>query len=112
MSEVVKLQLIGLCVVGSEPSSSCSSRGNFSAGSGWSRSCLGLFALVALAVLQMASASLAEESINIAGHQNSADGHGDDRAKIFFSKGPRSAIPLAPRNCRPDLKPVWRQIVP
>lgn len=66
MSEVVKLQLIGLCVVGFGTIILLFIKSQFARVIGFVSIVLGLFALVALAVPQMASLPPAEESINIA----------------------------------------------
>ena len=83
MSEVVKLQLIGLCVVGSGIIILLFIKAQFARVTGFVAIVLGLFALVALAVPQMASLPPAEEKFDIADCQD-PDGHGGDRAEHFL----------------------------
>lgn len=86
MSEVVKLQLIGLSVIGTGIIILLFIRSQFLRVIGFVAIVLGLFSLVALAVPQMASLPPAEESIDIASIKTPAD-MASIGQKIFFSKG-------------------------
>ena len=86
MSEVVKLQLIGLTVVGTGIVTLLFIRSQFLRVMGFVAIVLGLFSLVALAVPQMASLPPAEESIDIGSIKTPAD-MASIGQKIFFSKG-------------------------
>lgn len=93
MSEVVKLQLIGLSVIGSGVLILLFIRSQFLRVIGFVAIVLGLFSLVALAVPQMASLPPAEESIDIASIKTPAD-MASIGQKIFSAKAnARSAIP-------------------
>ena len=93
MSEVVKLQLIGLCVVGFGIIILLFIKAQFARVIGFVSIVLGLFALVALAVPQMASLPPAEEKYRHCRYQN-ADGHGHDRPEDIFQQGPVCAVPF------------------
>ena len=108
MSEVVKLQLIGLCVIGLGTVILLFIKGQFIRVIGFVAIVLGLFSLVALAVPQMASLPPAEESINIADIKTPTD-MATIGQKIFFSKGQcalcHSIGPSESARC-PDLKGI------
>jgi len=112
MSEVVKLQLIGLSVVGSGVLILLFIRSQFLRVIGFVSIVLGLFSLVALAVPQMASLPPAEESIDIASIKTSADMAAIGQ-KIFFSKGQcalcHSIGPSESARC-PDLKGIGAKL--
>ncbi|MEY4527146.1 MAG: hypothetical protein RL768_865 [Nitrospirota bacterium] len=112
MSEVVKLQLIGLSVVGSGVLILLFIRSQFLRVIGFVAIVLGLFSLVALAVPQMASLPPAEESIDIASIKTPAD-MASIGQKIFFSKGQcalcHSIGPSESARC-PDLKGIGAKL--
>ena len=108
MSEVAKLQLIGLCVVGSGIVILLFIKAQFIRVIGFVAIVLGLFALVALAVPQMASLPPAEEKFDIASIKTPSDMAAIGQ-KIFFSKGQcalcHSIGPSESARC-PDLKGI------
>ena len=112
MSEVVKLQLIGLSVVGTGVIILLFIRSQFLRVIGFVSIVLGLFSLVALAVPQMASLPPAEESIDIASIKTPAD-MASIGQKIFFSKGQcalcHSIGPSESARC-PDLKGIGAKL--
>ena len=112
MSEVVKLQLIGLCVVGSGIVILLFIKAQFIRVIGFVAIVLGLFALVALAVPQMASLPPAEEKFDIASIKTPADMAAIGQ-KIFFSKGQcalcHSIGPSESARC-PDLKGIGAKL--
>jgi len=112
MSEVVKLQLLGLSVVGSGVLILLFIRSQFLRVIGFVSIVLGLFSLVALAVPQMASLPPAEESIDIASIKTPAD-MASIGQKIFFSKGQcalcHSIGPSESARC-PDLKGIGAKL--
>ena len=112
MSEVVKLQLIGLCVIGLGTVILLFIKGQFIRVIGFVAIVLGLFSLVALAVPQMASLPPAEESINIAYIKTPTD-MATIGQKIFFSKGQcarcHSIGPSESARC-PDLKGIGAKL--
>lgn len=112
MSEVVKLQLIGLSVVGTGVIILLFIRSQFLRVIGFVAIVLGLFSLVALAVPQMASLPPAEESIDIASIKTPAD-MASIGQKIFFSKGQcalcHSIGPSESARC-PDLKGIGAKL--
>ncbi|HQY56625.1 MAG: cytochrome c [Nitrospira sp.] len=112
MSEVVKLQLIGLCVIGLGTVILLFIKGQFIRVLGFVAIVLGLFSLVALAVPQMASLPPAEESINIADIKTPTD-MATIGQKIFFSKGQcalcHSIGPSESARC-PDLKGIGAKL--
>jgi len=112
MSEVVKLQLIGLCVVGLGVVILLFIKSQFLRVIGFVAIVLGLFSLVALAVPQMASLPPAEESINIADIKTPTD-MASIGQKIFFSKGQcalcHSIGPSESARC-PDLKGIGAKL--
>ncbi|MEQ1795910.1 MAG: cytochrome c [Nitrospira sp.] len=112
MSEVVKLQLIGLSVIGSGVLILLFIRSQFVRVMGFVAIVLGLFSLVALAVPQMASLPPAEESIDIASIKTPAD-MASIGQKIFFSKGQCALChtigPSESARC-PDLKGIGAKL--
>ncbi|MCS6292326.1 c-type cytochrome [Nitrospira lenta] len=112
MSEVVKLQLIGLSVIGSGVLILLFIRSQFLRVIGFVAIVLGLFSLVALAVPQMASLPPAEESIDIASIKTPAD-MASIGQKIFFSKGQCALChtigPSESARC-PDLKGIGAKL--
>ena len=112
MSEVVKLQLIGLSVIGSGVIILLFIRSQFLRVMGFVAIVLGLFSLVALAVPQMASLPPAEESIDIASIKTPAD-MASIGQKIFFSKGQCALChtigPSESARC-PDLKGIGSKL--
>ncbi|MEC4888733.1 MAG: cytochrome c [Nitrospira sp.] len=112
MSEVVKLQLIGLSVVGTGIIILLFIQSKFLRVIGFVAIVLGLFSLVALAVPQMASLPPAEESIDIASIKTPAD-MASIGQKIFFSKGQcalcHSIGPSESARC-PDLKGIGAKL--
>ena len=112
MSEVVKLQLIGLSVIGSGVLILLFIRSQFLRVMGFVAIVLGLFSLVALAVPQMASLPPAEESIDIASIKTPAD-MASIGQKIFFSKGQCALChtigPSESARC-PDLKGIGAKL--
>lgn len=112
MSEVVKLQLIGLSVIGSGIVILLFIRSQFLRVIGFVAIVLGLFSLVALAVPQMASLPPAEESIDIASIKTPAD-MASIGQKIFFSKGQCALChtigPSESARC-PDLKGIGAKL--
>ncbi|WP_447599427.1 c-type cytochrome [Nitrospira sp. Nam80] len=112
MSEVAKLQLIGLCVVGSGIVILLFIKAQFIRVIGFVAIVLGLFALVALAVPQMASLPPAEEKFDIASIKTPSDMAAIGQ-KIFFSKGQcalcHSIGPSESARC-PDLKGIGAKL--
>jgi mono/diheme cytochrome c family protein len=112
MSEVVKLQLIGLCVVGTGIVILLFIKAQFIRVIGFVAIVLGLFALVALAVPQMASLPPAEEKFDIASIKTPSDMAAIGQ-KIFFSKGQcalcHSIGPSESARC-PDLKGIGAKL--
>ena len=112
MSEVVKLQLIGLCVVGAGIIILLFIKAQFVRVIGFVAIVLGLFALVALAVPQMASLPPAEEKFDIASIKTPSDMAAIGQ-KIFFSKGQcalcHSIGPSESARC-PDLKGIGAKL--
>ncbi len=112
MSEVVKLQLIGLSVIGTGIIILLFIQSKFLRVIGFVAIVLGLFSLVALAVPQMASLPPAEESIDIASIKTPAD-MASIGQKIFFSKGQcalcHSIGPSESARC-PDLKGIGAKL--
>jgi mono/diheme cytochrome c family protein len=112
MSEVAKLQLIGLCVVGTGIVILLFIRAQFLRVIGFVAIVLGLFALVALAVPQMASLPPAEEKFDITSIKTPADMAAIGQ-KIFFSKGQcalcHSIGPSESARC-PDLKGIGAKL--
>lgn len=112
MSEVVKLQLIGLCVVGAGIVILLFIKAQFVRVIGFVAIVLGLFALVALAVPQMASLPPAEEKFDIASIKTPSDMAAIGQ-KIFFSKGQcalcHSIGPSESARC-PDLKGIGAKL--
>src|SRR5688572_1386150 len=112
MSEVVKLQLIGLTVVGMGIVILLFVRAQFARVIGFVAIVLGLFSLVALAVPQMASLPPAEEKFDIATVKTPTDMAAIGQ-KIFFSKGQcalcHSIGPSESARC-PDLKGIGAKL--
>src|SRR5687767_563622 len=112
MSEVVKLQLIGLTVVGMGIIILLFIRAQFARVIGFVAIVLGLFTLVALAVPQMASLPPAEEKFDIATVKTPTDMAAIGQ-KIFFSKGQcalcHSIGPSESARC-PDLKGIGAKL--
>jgi len=112
MSEVVKLQLIGLSVIGTGIIILLFIRSQFIRVIGFVAIVLGLFSLVALAVPQMASLPPAEESIDIASIKTPSD-MASIGQKIFFSKGQCALChtigPSESARC-PDLKGIGAKL--
>lgn len=112
MSEVVKLQLIGLCVVGTGIVILLFIKAQFIRVIGFVAIVLGLFALVALAVPQMASLPPAEEKFDVADIKTPSDMAAIGQ-KIFFSKGQcalcHSIGPSESARC-PDLKGIGAKL--
>src|SRR5574342_207903 len=112
MSEVAQLQLIGLSIVGSGVLILLFIRAQFVRVTGFVAIVLGLFALVALAVPQMASLPPAEEKFDIATVKTPTDMAAIGQ-KIFFSKGQcalcHSIGPSESARC-PDLKGIGAKL--
>jgi mono/diheme cytochrome c family protein len=112
MSEVVKLQLIGLIVVGSGVVILLLIRAQFARVLGFVAIVLGLFSLVALSVPQMASLPPVEEKFDIATVKTPTD-MATIGQKIFFSKGQcalcHSIGPSESARC-PDLKGIGAKL--
>ena len=112
MSEVVKLQLIGLSVVGSGVLILLFIRASFVRVIGFVAIVLGLFTLVALSVPQMASLPPVEEKFDIATVKTPTD-MATIGQKIFFSKGQCALChtigPSESARC-PDLKGVGAKL--
>ena len=112
MSEVAQLQLIGLSIVGSGILILLFIRAQFVRVIGFVAIVLGLFALVALAVPQMASLPPAEEKFDIATVKTPTDMAAIGQ-KIFFSKGQCALChtigPSESARC-PDLKGVGAKL--
>ena len=112
MSEVVKLQLIGLMVVGSGVLILLLIRAQFVRVMGFVAIVLGLFALVALSVPQMASLPPVEEKFDIATVKTPTD-MATIGQKIFFSKGQCALChtigPSESARC-PDLKGIGAKL--
>ncbi|MET0517034.1 MAG: cytochrome c [Nitrospiraceae bacterium] len=112
MSEVAMLQLIGLCIVGSGVIILLFIKAQFVRVVGFVAIVLGLFALVALAVPQMASLPPAEEKFDIASIKTPTDMAAIGQT-IFFSKGQcalcHSIGPSESARC-PDLKGIGAKL--
>lgn len=112
MSEVVKLQLIGLCVVGTGVLILLFIKAKFLRVVGFVTIVLGLFSLVALSVPQMASLPPAEEKFDVASIKTANDMAAIGQ-KIFFSKGQcalcHSIGPSESARC-PDLKGIGAKL--
>ena len=112
MSEVAMLQLIGLCIVGSGVIILLFIKSQFVRVTGFVAIVLGLFALVALAVPQMASLPPAEEKFDIASIKTPTDMAAIGQT-IFFSKGQcalcHSIGPSESARC-PDLKGIGAKL--
>jgi len=112
MSEVARLQLIGLCIVGSGVIILLFIKAQFVRVTGFVAIVLGLFALVALAVPQMASLPPAEEKFDIASIKTPTDMAAIGQT-IFFSKGQcalcHSIGPSESARC-PDLKGIGAKL--
>ena len=112
MDEVTKLQLIGLTVVGTGIVILLFIRAQFALVIGFVAIVLGLFALVALSVPQMASLPPAEEKFDIATDKTPTDMAAIGQ-KIFFSKGQcalcHSIGPSESARC-PDLKGIGAKL--
>src|SRR6476620_12420165 len=112
MDEVVKLQLIGLTVVGLGIVILLFIRAQFARVIGVVAIVLGLFSLVALSVPQMASLPPAEEKFDIATVKTPTDMAAIGQ-KIFFSKGQcalcHSIGPSESARC-PDLKGIGAKL--
>jgi len=112
MSEVVKLQLIGLSVIGSGVLILLFIRATFVRVIGFVAIVLGLFTLVALSVPQMASLPPVEEKFDIATVKTPTD-MATIGQKIFFSKGQCALChtigPSESARC-PDLKGIGAKL--
>ena len=112
MSEVVKLQLIGLSVIGSGVLILLFIRATFLRVIGFVAIVLGLFTLVALSVPQMASLPPVEEKFDIATVKTPTD-MATIGQKIFFSKGQCALChtigPSESARC-PDLKGIGAKL--
>src|SRR5919204_3129901 len=112
MSEVVLLQLIGLAVVGAGIVILLFIRAMFMRVIGFVAIVLGLFALTALGVPQMASLPPAEEKFDVASIKTANDMAAIGQ-KIFFSKGQcalcHSIGPSEAARC-PDLKGIGAKL--
>jgi mono/diheme cytochrome c family protein len=112
MSEVVKLQLIGLVVVGCGILILLLIRAQFARVIGFVAIVLGLFTLVALSVPQMASLPPVEEKFDIATVKTPTD-MATIGQKIFFSKGQCALChtigPSESARC-PDLKGIGAKL--
>ena len=112
MSEVVKLQLIGLSVIGSGILILLFIRASFLRVIGFVAIVLGLFTLVALSVPQMASLPPVEEKFDIATVKTPTD-MATIGQKIFFSKGQCALChtigPSESARC-PDLKGIGAKL--
>ena len=112
MSEVVKLQLIGLCIVGTGVVILLFIKAKFLRVVGFVTIVLGLFSLVALSVPQMASMPPAEEKFDVASIKTANDMAAIGQ-KIFFSKGQcalcHSIGPSESARC-PDLKGIGAKL--
>jgi mono/diheme cytochrome c family protein len=112
MSEVALLQIIGLCVVGTGIVILMFIRAMFMRVVGFVAIVLGLFALTALGVPQMASLPPAEEKFDVANIKTANDMAAIGQ-KIFFSKGQcalcHSIGPSESARC-PDLKGIGAKL--
>ena len=112
MSEVAKLQLIGLMIVGSGALILLLIRAQFVRVIGFVAIVLGLFTLVALSVPQMASLPPVEEKFDIATVKTPTD-MATIGQKIFFSKGQCALChtigPSESARC-PDLKGIGAKL--
>src|SRR5215216_3099391 len=112
MSEVVLLQLIGLAIVGTGIVILLFIRAMFMRVVGFVAIVLGLFALTALGVPQMASLPPAEEKFDVASIKTATDMAAIGQ-KIFFSKGQcalcHSIGPSESARC-PDLKGIGAKL--
>jgi mono/diheme cytochrome c family protein len=112
MSEVALLQIIGLCVVGTGIVILLFIRAMFMRVVGFVAIVLGLFALTALGVPQMASLPPAEEKFDVANIKTANDMAAIGQ-KIFFSKGQcalcHSIGPSESARC-PDLKGIGAKL--
>lgn len=112
MSEVALLQIIGLCVVGVGVAILLFIQARFLRVVGFVIIVLGIFALIALGIPQMASLPPAEEKFDVASIKTSADMAAIGQ-KIFFSKGQcalcHSIGPSESARC-PDLKGIGAKL--
>ncbi len=112
MSEVAFLQLLGLCIVGTGIAILLFINAQFVRVIGFVVIVLGIFALVALGVPQMASLPPEEEKFDIATIKTAADMAAIGQ-KIFFSKGQcalcHSIGPSESARC-PDLKGIGAKL--
>ncbi|MEW6542519.1 MAG: cytochrome c [Nitrospirota bacterium] len=112
MSEVALLQVIGLCIVGIGVAILLFIQARFVRVVGFVVIVLGIFALVALGVPQMASLPPAEEKFDVASIKTAADMAAIGQ-KIFFSKGQcalcHSIGPSESARC-PDLKGIGAKL--
>lgn len=112
MSEVALLQVIGLCVVGVGVAILLFIQARFLRVVGFVIIVLGIFALIALGIPQMASLPPAEEKFDVASIKTSADMAAIGQ-KIFFSKGQcalcHSIGPSESARC-PDLKGIGAKL--
>jgi mono/diheme cytochrome c family protein len=112
MSEVVLLQIIGLCVVGLGVSILLFIKARFVRVVGFVIIVLGTFALTALGVPQMASLPPAEEKFDVSNIKTATDMAAIGQ-KIFFSKGQcalcHSIGPSESARC-PDLKGIGAKL--
>src|SRR5881397_1975270 len=112
MSEVALLQLIGLCVVGVGVAILLFIQARFVRVVGFVIILLGIFALIALSIPQMASLPPAEEKFDVATIKTSADMAAIGQ-KIFFSKGQCALChtigPSESARC-PDLKGIGAKL--
>lgn len=112
MSEVALLQVIGLCVVGVGVAILLFIQARFLRVVGFVIIVLGIFALIALGIPQMASLPPAEEKFDVANIKTSADMAAIGQ-KIFFSKGQcalcHSIGPSESARC-PDLKGIGAKL--
>ena len=112
MSEVALLQVIGLCVIGLGVAILLFIKARFVRVVGFVIIVLGLFALTALGVPQMASLPPVEEKFDVANVKTAADMAAIGQ-KIFFSKGQcalcHSIGPSESARC-PDLKGIGAKL--
>ena len=112
MSEVALLQVTGLCVVGLGVAILLFIKARFVRVVGFVIIVLGVFALIALGVPQMASLPPAEEKFDVANIKTAADMAAIGQ-KIFFSKGQcalcHSIGPSESARC-PDLKGIGAKL--
>jgi mono/diheme cytochrome c family protein len=112
MSEVAFLQLMGLCVIGGGITILLFIQAKFLRVVGFVAIVLGIFALIALGVPQMASLPPAEEKFDVATIKTASDMAAIGQ-KIFFSKGQcalcHSIGPSESARC-PDLKGIGAKL--